>query len=153
MVQRKADGHLDFDFNLARDTDWKKNPAYYVQYAHARSYSIERKARENGAELPEAAAVDATALELPEEVELLKKLGEFPELVTRAAESREPHQVAYYLRELAGLWNPYVQDGIRHRILSDAPVLTAARLGLTVAVRTVLAQGLALLGVSAPERM
>ena len=67
---------------------------------------------------------------LPEEIELLKKLAEFPELVLRAAEAREPHHVAYYLRELAGLLNPYVQDGKRHRVVSDDAALTAARLAL-----------------------
>ncbi len=153
MIQRKADGHLDFDLDLARETDWTKNPAYYLQYAYARTHGIERKAEEWGAEMPGPDDVDGSLLALPEEVELLKKLGEFPELVQRAAEAREPHQVVYYLRELAGLWNPYVQDGTRHRVLSDDPALTRARLGLTLAVRTVLGSGLRCLGVSAPERM
>ena len=80
-------------------------------------------------------------------------MSEFPQVVARAAESREPHHVAYYLRELAGLWNPYVQDGTRHRVLSDYPALTHARLGLALAVRVVLANGLELLGISAPEQM
>ena len=153
MVQRKAEGHLDFDLDLAKDTDWKKNPAYYVQYAHARTYGIERKANEQGVDLPDAESVDADALTLPEELEILRKIAEFPDVLRRAGETREPHHVAYYARELAGLWNPYVQDGSRHRILSDDPSLTSARLGLTVAVRTVVANALALLGVSAPEQM
>ncbi|MCS5636071.1 MAG: DALR anticodon-binding domain-containing protein, partial [Myxococcota bacterium] len=76
-----------------------------------------------------------------------------PEMVAQAAEAREPHRVAYYLRDLAGLWNPYIQDGSRHRVISEDPDLTAARLGLVLAVRSVLASGLELLGVSAPERM
>jgi arginyl-tRNA synthetase len=153
MVQRKADGHLDFDLDLARETDWTKNPAYYLQYAYARTHGIERKAGEWGAAMPGPDDVEGALLSLPEEVELLKKLGEFPELVQRAADMREPHQVVYYLRELAGLWNPYIQDGTRHRVLSDDAALTSARLGLTLAVRTVLGNGLRLLGVSAPERM
>jgi arginyl-tRNA synthetase len=74
-------------------------------------------------------------------------------VVGRAGESREPHHLAYYLRNLAGLWNPYLQDGVRHRVLSDDAALTSARLGLAVAVRTVLANGLELLGISAPEQM
>jgi arginyl-tRNA synthetase len=90
---------------------------------------------------------------LPEEIELVKKLVEFPEVVGRAAESREPHHIAYYLREVAGLWNPYLQDGDRHRVLSEDPALSAARLGLALAVRHVLASGLGLLGVGAPVRM
>ncbi len=90
---------------------------------------------------------------LPEEIEILKKIAEFPDVLSRAAESREPHHVAYYVRELAGLWNPYVQDRTRHRVLSDDASLTSARLGLTLAVRTVVANALTLLGLSAPERM
>jgi arginyl-tRNA synthetase len=153
MVQRKADGHLDFDVDLAKDQDWKKNPAYYVQYAHARTHGIERKAAEQGVAMPGPASFDATPLVLDEELALIRKLLELPEVVEAAARAREPHHVAYYLREVAGLWNPYVQDGVRHRVLSDDAALTNARLGLALAVRHVLANGLALLGLGAPERM
>jgi len=153
MVQRRAEGHLDFDLDLARETDWNKNPAFYLQYAHARSCGLERMARERGMEMPSAASVDASPLDLPEEIDILKKLAEFPDLVRQAAEAREPHHVAYYARELAGQWNPYLQDGARHRVLSEDPALTGARLGLALAVRTVLANALSLLGISAPERM
>jgi arginyl-tRNA synthetase len=153
MVQRRAESHLDFDVDLAKDTDWKKNPAYYVQYAHARTHAIERKARESGIALPDAATVDAGPLALPEEIEILKKISELPEVVRRAAETREPHHLCYYARELAGLWNPYQQDGVRHRVLSDDPALTSARLGLALGVRHALASALRLLGISAPERM
>jgi arginyl-tRNA synthetase len=153
MIQRRPDSHLDFDLDLARETDWTKNPAFYVQYAHARSCGVLREAEKRGIAQPGPAAVDAASLALPEEVELLRKLGELPEVVERAAETREPHHIAYYLRELAGLWNPYLQDGKRHRILSDDHALTSARLALAAAVRAVLANGLGLLGMSAPERM
>jgi arginyl-tRNA synthetase len=153
MIERKADGHLDFDVDLAKEKDWKKNPAYYVQYAHARTHGIERKAREGGAAMPGAGGFDAARLDLPEELALLKKLREYPDVLLRAGETREPHHVAYYLRELARLWNPYVQDGVRHRVLSDDAGLSAARLGLTLAVRIVLANGLRILGLSAPEHM
>jgi arginyl-tRNA synthetase len=153
MIERKPEGHLDFDLDLARDRNWRKNPAYYVQYAHARTHGIERKAREEGAAVPGPDEFDPARLALPEEIELVRKLGEFPELVERAAEAREPHHVAYYLRELAGLWNPYVQDGQNHRVVSEDAGLTAARLALALAVRHVLAAGLDLLGLSAPERM
>jgi len=154
MVERKAEGHLDFNLDLAKEKDWSKNPAYYVQYAHARACGIERQAAERGVPPAVGERVDGAKLALPEETELLRKLGEFPELVARAAEARAPHHVAYYLRDVAGLWNPYVQDGRRHRVLNeDDPALTEARLALTGAVRTVLARGLGLLGMSAPERM
>jgi len=154
MVERKAEGHLDFKLDLAKEKDWSKNPAYYVQYAHARACGIERQAAERGVAPAVPERVEGAKLGLPEELELLRKLGELPELVTRAAEARAPHHVAYYLRDVAGLWNPYVQDGKRHRVLNeDDPALTEARLALTGAVRTVLARGLGLLGMSAPERM
>jgi arginyl-tRNA synthetase len=153
MIQRKADGHLDFDVDLAKEQDWKKNPAYYVQYAHARTHGIERKAAELGRVMPVASGIDGSRLALTEELDLLRKLREYPDVVARAADSLEPHHVAYYLRDLAGLWNPYVQDGVRHRVLSDDAALSDARLGLALAVRTVLANGLALLGLSAPEQM
>ena len=153
MIERKPDGHLDFDLDLAKDKNWRKNPAYYVQYAHARTYGIERKAAEEGISMPVARAFDAGRLELEEEIAIVKKLATFPEVVARAAESREPHHVAYYLREVAGLWNPYLQDGDRHRVISEDAELSAARLGLALAIRNVLASGLGLLGISAPERM
>jgi arginyl-tRNA synthetase len=153
MVQRKADGHLDFDLDLAQEQDWKKNPAYYVQYAHARTHGIERKAVEQGVGMPDAAALDPSPLVLPEELALVRKLLEFPAVVEQAAAAREPHHLAYYVRDVAGLWNPYVQDGTRHRVLSEDRALTVARLGLALGVRRVLANGLDLLGLAAPERM
>ncbi len=153
MVERKAEGHLDFDLDLAKDRNWRKNPAYYVQYAHARSHGIERKAAGAGASVPSADAFDASRLDLPEEIELIRKLGEFPGLVERATDVRAPHHVAYYLRDLAGLFNPYVQDGKRHRVVSEDAELTAARLALMRAAQIVLANGLWLLGLSAPEQM
>lgn len=153
MIERKPDGHLDFDLDLAKDKNWRKNPAYYVQYAHARTHGIERKAKEAGLSMPQAKAFDAGRLVLDEEIELVKKLATFPEVVARAASGREPHHIAYYLREVAGLWNPYLQDGERHRVISEDAELSQARLGLALAIRNVLASGLGLLGISAPERM
>ncbi|MGI9605360.1 MAG: arginine--tRNA ligase [Acidimicrobiales bacterium] len=153
MIQRKAEGHLDFDLDIAQETDWKKNAAYYVQYAHARTHGIERQATEKGVVMPTAETVDVSALVLPQEIDILKKIAEFPDVVARAAETRAPHHVAYYARELAGLWNPYIQDRRNHRVLSDDASLTSGRLGLTLAVRTVVANALDLLSLSAPEQM
>ncbi len=153
LIERRADAHLDFDVDLASERDWKKNPAYYVQYAHARSHGVERTARERSEPALAEGDFDSSQLELPEELELVKKLCEFPGVVSGASASRAPHHLVYYLRELAGLWNPYLQDGKRHRVVSDDRELSAARLALTRAVRTVLANGLSLLGISAPEQM
>ena len=153
MIQRRAESHLDFDLDLAKERDWTKNPAYYLQYAHARCCGIERQAAERGVPLPTPDAVNAERLALPEEIELIRKLAEFPETVARAAEACEPHHIGYYVRDVAALWNPYLQDGKNHRVLSEDAELTAARLGLVAAVRAVVASGLALLGMTAPERM
>ena len=153
MVERRAQSHLDFDLGLAKERDWTRNPAYYLQYAHARTHGIERQARARGAAMPAPAAAELSRLVLTEELELIRKLSEFREVRARAAATREPHHIAHYLREVAGLWNPYVQDGARHRVLSDDKALTRARLGLTLAVRFVLGAGLGLLGMTAPERM
>ena len=153
MVERRADSHLDFDLDLARDKNWRKNPTYYVQYAYARSCGLERKAGEAGVPMPGPADFDPSHLVLEEEIAIVRKLAEFPQLVERAAASREPHHVAYYLRDVAGMWSPYLQDGKRHRILSEDAELSAARLGLSLAVRVVLKNGLALLGISTPEQM
>jgi len=153
MIQRRSESHLDFDLELAKSTDWTKNPAYYLQYAHARCCGIERQAAERNVALPKPSEVNGERLALPEEIELIRKLAEFPESVARAAAACEPHHVAYYVRDVAALWNPYLQDGKNHRVLSDDAELSAARLGLVAAVRTVIANGLALLGMHAPERM
>jgi arginyl-tRNA synthetase len=153
MIERRADGHLDFDLDLATERNWRKNPATYVQYAVARSFGIERTAAEAGLAPPGPEDFDPLRLSLPEELEIVKRLGEFPEVVARAAATREPHHVAYYLRDVAALWNPYLQDGTHHRVVSEDAALSAARLALARGVRTVLANGLALLGIDAPERM
>jgi len=153
MIERKPEGHLDFDLDLAQDKNWRKNPAYYVQYAHARTHGLERKAKEAGVSMPEPDQFEASLLDRPEEIELIRKLVEFPEMVERAANTREPHHVAYYLRDLAGLWNPYLQDGVNHKVISEDTALTRTRLALAKAIRIVLKEGLELLGVSSPERM
>ncbi|NNL84120.1 MAG: arginine--tRNA ligase, partial [Myxococcales bacterium] len=120
---------------------------------HARTCGIAREAASRGVVVPAPEEIDASPLVLPEELGLVRELSNFPEVVADAARSREPHHVAYYLRDLAGLWNPYLQDGKRHRILGDDPALSMARLALAEGVRTVMANGLALLGMRAPERM
>ncbi len=149
MVSRRSDTHLDFDLDLARERS-DRNPVYKIQYAHARLSSIGRLARERGVDAEDA---PLDRLELPEELELAKRLGRFPDLVQHAADAREPQEVARYLLDLAGSFNSYISDGARHRVLSDDLELSRARLALVTAIRTVLANGLGLLGIGAPERM
>lgn len=149
-VMRKSDSHLEFDLNLAKSQS-SDNPVYYVQYAHARICSLEEEALSRGLSMPDASSVDLTPLSLPEEMDLIRHLAEFPEEVERSARELAPHRVAFYLQELASRF---------HRFYNSCPVLGCgderlrdARLVLCEATRTVIANGLRLLGVSAPRRM
>jgi arginyl-tRNA synthetase len=152
MVERRAETHLDFDLDLASERS-DRNPVYKIQYAHARLCSIERKAEEAGVALGDVEALPTARLESPEEIELSKQLARFPEVVAHAARGCEPQEVARYTLDLATSFHTYITDGKRHRVLSEDPELTQARLGLVRAVRIALRNGLALLGISAPERM
>ncbi len=143
-VMRKSDQHLDFDLDLARSQS-NENPVYYVQYAHARVSSVFSQG--GIGEVPQG-ALDPLVLE--RELELMQRIAEFPDLVQTCARDRAPHAVAFYLRELAADFHSYYNA---ERILVDDAGLKNARLRLSAAVRQVLANGLALLGVSAPERM
>ncbi len=152
MIDRRADTHLDFDLDLAKERS-DRNPVYKIQYAHARLCSIIRKAQDQGLTLPLASAFPYARLESPEEAELVKRMGRFPEILQRAAAQREPQEVTRYLMELATMFHTYVTDAQRHRVLSEDEELSRARLGLVSAVRTTLANGLRMLGITAPERM
>jgi len=149
-VMRKHSQHLDFDLDLAKSQS-NDNPVYYVQYAHARICSVERQLGQRGLAFDRAAGLAALdRLTETSEAELLTKLATWPELVERAALAREPHQVTGYLRDLAnGLHSHYNA----HKVLVDDETLRNARLCLLFAVRQVLASGLDLVGVSAPEVM
>ncbi len=158
MLMRKNDAPLDFDFVKVKEQS-KDNPVFYVQYAHARCHSILRQAREVAPDV--AAADDSTAplhlLADPSELALIRKLAEFPRIIDAAADTHEPHRVAFYLYELAsdfhGHWNAG-KDNVSLRFVNpDEPLLTHARLALVRAVRNVLASGLEVLGVNAPEEM
>jgi arginyl-tRNA synthetase len=152
MVERRGDTHIDFDVDLGRDRS-ERNPVYKIQYAHARLCSVERMAGERGIALPAPDEVAWDRLEAPAELELSKILERFPELVTHAAEAREPQEVARYLLDLATAFHSYISDGKRHRVLSDDRELSVARLALVSAIRTTLANGLRILRIEAPERM
>src|SRR2546428_1972685 len=127
-----------------------ENPVYYVQYAHARIRSIWKQVAEQGIRVPPWSEIDLSALRLPEERALMKRLVQYPALVAGAAHALEPHRVAYWLGELAGLFHPYYKS---HRVIQPDQGLMFARLALCTAVGQVLHSGLDLLGVSAPESM
>jgi arginyl-tRNA synthetase len=145
-VLRKADQHLDFDLDLAKSQS-ADNPVYYIQYAHARVCSLLAQWRGSEADLKDA---DLTLLSNPREGALTASLGRFPEVVESAARDLAPHQIAFYLRDLAAEFHGYYNA---ERMLVDDPALTSARLALSVAVRQVIRNGMALLGVSCPESM
>jgi arginyl-tRNA synthetase len=153
LVRASVDSMLDIDVDLwARRT--ADNPVFYVQYAHARLASLLRNAGELGIPAVHPSTVDYGLLGHEREIDLLRALGEFPRVVTGAAELRAPHRVARYLEELAGTYHRFY-DTCRVLPRGDEEVtpLTVARLALCGATRVVLANGLGLLGVSAPERM
>ncbi|MDX5298155.1 MAG: arginine--tRNA ligase, partial [Gammaproteobacteria bacterium] len=150
LAARRADSQLTFDIDLAR-SQTNENPVYYIQYAHARICSVLRKLEENGMSLStEQALQHLDALQLDDERELAKRLAQYPETVLNAAKLREPHQIAHYLRELAGQFHAYYNS---HKVMDDDLARRAGRVALSLAVRQVLANGLDLLGVSAPESM
>ena len=147
FAMRSIDSQLDFDLTLATEKS-NENPVYYIQYAHARICSIFRQLKEAGIE--EAADADYTLLTDPTETELIKKLGEYPELIASAAKERAVHRVAHYVHELAGLFHSFYNQC---RILGVDPELQQARIKLVKATQHVLRHALNILGVSAPERM
>jgi arginyl-tRNA synthetase len=151
LVRYSVEQGIDIDLDLwARKTN--DNPVYYVQYAHARLASLQRNAAELG--IVRTADPDLGLLTHTREVDLLGALGEFPRVVASAAELRAPHRVAHYLESLAGTYHRFY-DECRVLPMGDEPAtpLTHARLWLGEATRIVLANGLGLLGVTAPERM
>jgi arginyl-tRNA synthetase len=145
FLMRSTSAHLDFDLDLAR-TQNDENPAYYVQYAHARIASIVRYAGERGL----AAGSSRVTLDQPEEGALVRKLAAFPEVVRGAAVAREPHRLPTYLGETAAEFHRFYHAC---RVVGDDAARSRERLLLSEAARIVLRNGLALMGVSAPERM
>ena len=144
---RSSDSHLDFDMDLAR-SESNENPVFYVQYAHARICTMLKQAEEKGFTADE---FDATYLTAEKEEDLLKRLGEFPQLVADAAEKRTPHRVTQYAFDLASNLHSFYNA---EKVLDeDNKERTAARLALMKAVRTTLQNALKLIGVSAPESM
>jgi arginyl-tRNA synthetase len=149
FLMRKPDSQLEFDLELATAQS-QENPVYYVQYAHARLCSIERMAQEKGVNLPVLAEADLSPLQADEEYQLLKTLATYPTLVADAATDLAPHRIIFFLMELAGNFHSFYN---KHKVVTEDEQLTAARLCLCEGIKTVLANGLDLVGLTAPEKM
>ncbi len=149
FLTRRHDSHLDFDLDIARKKS-QENPVYYVQYAHARMCSVIKMAQEKGITIEDPNNVDVTKLSQVEEIEILKHLSSFPDVIEESAKNLEPHHISYYLTDLAGLLHTYYA---KHRFISDDIELTKARLLIAMAIKITIAKGLELLGVNAPEKM
>ena len=150
LISRKADTEFVFDVDLAlRQND--ENPVFYVQYAHARISSVIERFVAAGGELASLAEADRTRLVAPTETALMLKLAEYPEVLSGAAQGLAPHDIAFYLRDVAGAFHSYY--AAERFLLDDDDALMRARLALLVATRQVVRNALAVLGVSAPDRM
>jgi arginyl-tRNA synthetase len=149
MISRKADTEFVFDVDLALKQN-DENPVFYVQYGHARICSVLQQYVERGGRVEALAEANLALLDAPSESALMLKLAEYPDMLAGAAQSLAPHDVAFYLRDLSGAFHSYYAA---ERFLLDDARLSAARLALLLATRQVIANGLALLGVSAPERL
>ena len=153
LISRKADTEFTFDVDLALQQN-DENPVFYVQYAHARICSVVQQYNDrHGAGSVDTAPLsgaDSTLLDAPSETALMLKLADFPRVLTDAAANLAPHDVAFYLRDLAGAFHSWYAA---ERFLVDDAELSRARMALLVATRQVLRNALALLGVSAPQRM
>ena len=150
FLMRKADSQLDFDLDLAT-TQSQENPVFYVQYGHARLTSILKKNEETvNIELPSVDSAPLHLLELPEELNILKAMASYPDLVKNSALDLTPHRIIFFLQELAGQFHSYYN---KHRVISDDIPLSQARLWLVRALRIVFRNGLNLVGVKAPDTM
>jgi arginyl-tRNA synthetase len=154
FLTRRADAQLDFDLELAK-RQTLDNPVFYVQYGHARLARILEKAAEAGAPEARFDLETLSVLTAPEEMDLVRRVISFPDLVAGAALAWEPHRVAFWLQETIGAFHSYYTQGKRsgERFIGADPVKTAARLALARALKQALRNGLSLLGVAAPERM
>ncbi|MDJ0957267.1 MAG: arginine--tRNA ligase [Arenicellales bacterium] len=148
-AQRKPEQHLDFDLDLAKSQS-TENPVYYVQYAHARVCSVFKQAKQRNIDTAEIFESDSTLLQEEHERNLANALNKFPEIVATAATNREPHHIVYYLRDVSNRLHTYYNA---HNVLGTEAELRNARLNLMDATRQVIANGLNLIGVSAPEQM
>jgi arginyl-tRNA synthetase len=150
LISRKADTEFVFDIDLALKAN-DENPVFYVQYAHARICSVIRKwAAEMDGDVATIAGADLSLLTAPTEEALMLKLAAYPDMLSGAAAGLAPHDIAFYARDLAGAYHSYYAA---ERVMGQAPELSRARVALLAATRQVLANALAVLGVTAPEQM
>lgn len=149
FVMRSPDSHLEFDLDLAK-SQTNDNPVFYIQYAHARICSILRQMQEQGGQLPKVEEIDPALLCEQAELELLRKLADFPTEIVAAAELMAPHRIARYVHDLAGSFHSFYNN---HRVITEDEARTRARLVLVDCVRIVLRNALGLLGLTAPEKM
>ena len=146
LLMRSSDSHLDFDLDLAKKQS-SENPVYYIQYAHARIGSVFENAL---ARRVHPSNDFLKLLDQPDEINITSKLLQFPEVIADSASSLSPHKIAFYLQEVASDFHVYYN---KCRIIGESPELSSARLFFVDCIKTVLSNGLRLLGVSAPERM
>ena len=149
FLMRKSDSHLDFDLELAKKQS-SDNPVFYVQYAHARVASIFEQAAKQGIALGAHHSVQVERLELAEELELVRQMSQFNEVLEESVRELEPHRMAFYLLEFAGEFHRYYN---RHRVVSEDTELSRARLLLLENVQKTIRRGLEILGVAAPDKM
>ncbi len=149
LISRKADTEFTFDVDLALKQN-DENPVFYVQYAHARIHSVRAQYADKGGDLAKVTQANLALLTADTELALMTKLAEFPGMLTLAAQTLAPHDVAFYLRDLASAFHSYYAA---ERFLVDDVELSRARVALLSATAQVLRNGLSLLGVSAPEKM
>jgi arginyl-tRNA synthetase len=150
FLMRRSDSQLDFDLELAKrqSTD---NPVYYVQYAHARICSIFENAQEKGLALPsDMDTIPLDKLTTSEEMAIIRKINSLPEIVEGSALNFEPHRITYFLQELAGQFHSFYN---KNRVIGEDAELSMARLFLLKCIGQALKNALAILGISAPERM
>ena len=149
LISRKADTEFTFDVDLALKQN-DENPVFYVQYAHARICSVIQQYVDKGGDAAAIAGADLSFLTAPTETALMLKLADYPAMLSNAAETLAPHDVTFYLRDVAGAFHSYYAA---ERFLADDAALTQSRLALLTATRQVIRNALAVLGVSAPEKM
>ena len=149
FLMRKSDSHLDFDLDLAKQQS-SENPVFYVQYAHARVASIFEQARKSGVDLGERESVAVERLQLTEEMELIRKMVQFNDILEDSVRELEPHRMVFYLLDLAGEFHRYYN---RQRVISEDVELSRARLLLVENVQKTVRRGLGVLGIDAPMKM